>query len=135
MASISAWEWQTQVRCEMAVRVVSRWIRQTRSWVRSRVLPPAPYVTETNDGCSSWSWVIVPNSSSHASSLFGGKNSKLKVVWCCRKISRMCMVPHNPWGGGCDDADCDESAATCQGRIGLSAKRARLARQDPDPDV
>ena len=62
-----------------------------RSCVRSRVEPPAPYVTETNDGWSVWSEAMLRNNSSEASSVFGGKNSKLKVVGWSRKMSRMCI--------------------------------------------
>src|SRR5262249_37612946 len=65
--------------------------RTTRSCVRSRVDPPAPYVTETNDGASDCSDAIVRNNSSLASSVFGGKNSKLNVVRCAAKMSWMCM--------------------------------------------
>ena len=37
-------------------------------------------LTETNEGFSSCNLAMLTNSSSHASSLLGGKNSKLKVV-------------------------------------------------------
>ena len=39
---ISSAEWQTHVRCDTAVRLVSLWMRTIRSCVRSRVAPPAP---------------------------------------------------------------------------------------------
>ena len=45
------------------------------SRVRSRVEPPAPYVTDTNDGPSGSSSPIVFSSARAASSVLGGKNS------------------------------------------------------------
>ena len=73
------------------MRLVSRWMRTIRSCVRSRVEPPAPYVTETNEGCSTWSWAITSKRSSDAASVLGGKNSKLNVVGWFWKMSRMCI--------------------------------------------
>src|SRR3954451_4633855 len=67
-------------------------MRTIRSCVRSRVEPPAPYVTETNDGCKTCNWAMLENSSSDALLVLGGKNSKLKVVGWARKISWMCIV-------------------------------------------
>src|SRR6187399_1061099 len=48
----------------------------TRSWVRSRVVPPAPYVTDTYDGASGSSSCNVRSRIASASSVRGGKNSK-----------------------------------------------------------
>jgi hypothetical protein len=46
--------------------------------VRSRVEPPAPYVTEKNSGFNCASCFAVCASFSAPSTVFGGKNSKLK---------------------------------------------------------
>ena len=42
--------WPTQVRWPIGTIEVSRAMRPMMSTVVSRVLPPAPYVTETNVG-------------------------------------------------------------------------------------
>src|ERR1019366_8779767 len=51
-------------------------MRWTVLCVRSRVLPPAPYVTETNFGASGSSRFTARQSDSSISAVFGGKNSK-----------------------------------------------------------
>src|SRR6476660_7785576 len=65
--------------------------------VRSRVEPPAPYVTEKNSGLSWASCFAVCASFSAPSAVFGGKNSKLKhreyffcdsMLLCCRHLGR-----------------------------------------------
>ncbi len=71
----SSRECPTQVRCASGVIDVSAAIWWVTRTVRSRVEPPAPYVTETNVGCSvSSSRSAVQSWRSPASSL-GGKNS------------------------------------------------------------
>ena len=50
-----------------------------RRTVRSRVLPPAPYVIEMKLGDTFSRRRIASQSCSAAASSFGGKNSKLKV--------------------------------------------------------
>ncbi len=68
----------TQERCAIASIPYSRLISRVISIVRSRVEPPAPYVTDTNAGPSSRSSDRVPRSLSMPSSSFGGKNSNEK---------------------------------------------------------
>ena len=53
--------------------------------------PLAPYVTETNDGSRASNECIRSISVSQPLSLFGGKNSKEKIVLSLLKISRTCM--------------------------------------------
>src|SRR6516165_11717412 len=74
--SISSRTAATQVRWAAGKSPVSNRIRFTVVWVRSRVEPPAPYVTETKLGCSGASRVIDSQSVRSISSVFGGKNSK-----------------------------------------------------------
>lgn len=50
MPSSSARVWPTQVRWAIGTREVSRAIRPVIATVLSRVLPPAPYVTDTKVG-------------------------------------------------------------------------------------
>ena len=52
ISSSSARVCAAHVRCAIAVIDVSWLMCTTRSCVRSRVVPPAPYVTDTYDGCS-----------------------------------------------------------------------------------
>src|SRR5690349_21225063 len=77
-------------------------MRVTRSCVSCREEPPAPYVTETNDGPTrsrlrrvSYSWFA-------ALSVLGGKNSKEQVLGDAAKMSTMCIcsVVHTPSGRG-----------------------------------
>ncbi len=56
---------------------VSSRVSKTVSRVRSRVLPPAPKVTEKNSGFSAASLRRVVSSRATASGVRGGKNSKL----------------------------------------------------------
>jgi hypothetical protein len=56
---ISARVWPWQVRWAIGVMAVSRRTQATMSWVRSRVLPPAPYVTETKLGARGSSSAMV----------------------------------------------------------------------------
>ena len=50
-------------------------MRAVTRTVRSWLVPPAPYVTETNVGSSGSRSVMVRHSTSSPSSSFGGKNS------------------------------------------------------------
>src|SRR5262245_61554149 len=68
-------ECPTQVRWPTGRRIVSDAIRSVTRTVRSRVEPPAPYVTETKAGCKGSSSRIAVHSRRSASSSFGGKNS------------------------------------------------------------
>ncbi len=65
----------TQVRCAAGFSGVSLMMRETVACVRSRVDPPAPYVTDTNDGDSGARRSIERQSVCSISSVFGGKNS------------------------------------------------------------
>ena len=53
-------------------------MRSVTRTVRSRVEPPAPYVTETKLGFKGSSSRIAVHSARSPSSVFGGKNSKEK---------------------------------------------------------
>ena len=68
--------WPTHVRCAIGTIDVCFAMRSVIAIVRSRVVPPAPYVTETNVGCSGSSSRRVRHSSASPSASFGGKNSK-----------------------------------------------------------
>jgi hypothetical protein len=68
--------WPTQVRCASGVIEVSWAIRSVIATVRSRVEPPAPYVTDTNVGFSASSSRSAFQSWRSPSRSFGGKNSK-----------------------------------------------------------
>src|ERR1044071_5406306 len=59
--------------------------------VLSRVLPPAPYVTETKLGCRSCSPRIVSRRDWSPASVFGGKNSNEKHGRPVERSSRMRM--------------------------------------------
>jgi hypothetical protein len=69
-------EWSTAVRWASGTSVVSVAIRSVIAIVRSRVEPPAPYVTETKSGRSGSSWRIAVHSWRSPSSVLAGKNSK-----------------------------------------------------------
>src|SRR5215471_11266259 len=75
-ASMSARVAATQVRCAAGVSAVSARMRLTVAWVRSRVEPPAPYVTETKAGAKGSSRRIAVHRLASASSVLGGENSK-----------------------------------------------------------
>src|SRR6185503_12873522 len=75
MSSISPRDAATQVRCAAGFRLVSSTMRLTVAWVRSRVEPPAPYVTETKDGAKGSSRRIAIHRLASASSVLGGENS------------------------------------------------------------
>src|SRR5689334_6491792 len=94
MPAISSSLWQTHVRCGTGSSLVWLLRRRTRLLVASRVVPPAPYVTDTNCGARGSSSLIALKSESAASGFLGGKNSKEKVVACLAKMSLMCI------GGG-----------------------------------
>src|SRR6185312_586475 len=66
----------THVRCGAPVRGVSRWMRVTSWWVRVRVEPSAPYVTETKHGASGARRSTERHSVASISTSAGGKNSK-----------------------------------------------------------
>ena len=70
--------WPTQVRWATGVSVVSLAIRSVTRTVRSRVDPPAPYVTDTNVGCSGSSRGSPATAGVSPSSSLGGKNSNEK---------------------------------------------------------
>src|SRR5512135_491710 len=72
----SARLWPTAVRWPTGVSVVSVAMRSVTRIVRSRVDPPAPYVTDTNVGRSASSSRIASQSWRSPSSVLGGKNSK-----------------------------------------------------------
>ena len=76
----------------MAVIDVSRLMRTTRSWVRSRVDPPAPYVTDTNEGLSGSSSPSACSSCSSAAGVFGGKNSNDELGPLARMSTILAMV-------------------------------------------
>ena len=72
--------WHTHVRCGIGSSSVSDFRRSTRSFVSSRVDPPAPYVTLTNVGRSGCSRAMLSNSPAAPFSVLGGKNSNENVV-------------------------------------------------------
>jgi hypothetical protein len=63
------------VKCPTGVSVVSAAIRPVIRTVRSRVEPPAPYVTDTNVGCSGSSWRTDSQRRRSSAAVFGGMNS------------------------------------------------------------
>src|SRR5688572_14527330 len=71
--------WSTAVRWASGVIVVSVAIRSVTETVPSRVDPPAPYVTDTNDGRRRSSSRRAVHSWGSASGVLGGKNSKDQV--------------------------------------------------------
>ena len=71
------------------MRVVSLAIRSVIRIVRSRVDPPAPYVTDTNVGRSGSSSLMARQSWASPSSSFGGKNSNETVRSCAARSSRI----------------------------------------------
>ena len=52
MLRSSTIEWSTAVRCASGTSAVSVAMRSVMAMVRSRVEPPAPYVTDTKSGRS-----------------------------------------------------------------------------------
>src|SRR3954451_12940880 len=76
MSSSSVTVCPTQVRCAIGVIEVSLAIRPVISMVRSRVVPPAPYVTETKVGRSCSSSLIDRHRTSSPAASLGGENSK-----------------------------------------------------------
>src|SRR4051794_39086544 len=98
MRPISSAVCPTQVRWAIARIFSSDWIRSTSVTVRSRVLPPAPYVTDTYDGRSGCSSPIVRYNCANAASFFGGKNSNEMAGFPRPKSSSIrmtdeCMAP------------------------------------------
>jgi hypothetical protein len=75
----------------MAVIVVVRRMSTTMSCVRSRVVPPAPYVTDTYEGARDSSSTSVVRSVCSISGVRGGKNSKEKLRPRC-KISLILAI-------------------------------------------
>ena len=65
----------THVKCAIASRPYSSRMRLTISIVFSLVDPPAPYVTDTNDGSSVFSSASAPYRLCSPAGVFGGKNS------------------------------------------------------------
>src|SRR5450755_1242619 len=76
-----------------AARCPDFWISSTVESVRSRVEPPAPYVTEKNLGPSCASCARVATSFSAPCDVAGGKNSKLKMRSAATVIRA--FVPHS----------------------------------------
>jgi hypothetical protein len=76
--------------------VVSLAMRSVIATVRSRVVPPAPYVTETKVGDKGSSSEIDRQSTSSPASSLGGKNSKENEISGPRSRSAMY-----------DESDCD----------------------------
>src|SRR6476661_10727383 len=75
MARASAFDCPTTVKWHITSRLHRSWIVSTKSMVFSRVLPPAPYVTEQKPGLSLLMlWISLKRLSSPFS-VFGGKNS------------------------------------------------------------
>ena len=89
MSPSSSVVWPTQVRCAIGVSVVSAAIRRVISMVVSRVVPPAPYVTDTNVGRRSSSSRIERHRTASPSASLGGKNSKEKDRSPAARSSRM----------------------------------------------
>src|SRR4051794_34441692 len=81
----------TQVKCAIASSPSSCLMRLTIAIVRSRVEPPAPYVTDTNDGSSCLSSCAARQRFSMPSSVFGGKNSNEKKGFRSSRISSIRM--------------------------------------------
>ena len=79
----------TQVRCANGVSVVSSAMRPVTRTVRSWVVPPAPYVTETKAGRTRSRWRMAVHSWASESSSFGGKNSKLIEGRGCARLAGM----------------------------------------------
>ena len=87
----------THVRCAIEGRPCSRWIFSTMSSVLSRVLPPAPYVTEQNEGWNTLSrGIVFSNKLRLPSGVFVGKNSQettaLSASLASAKISRISRI-------------------------------------------
>ena len=83
MLSISSFVAATQVRCAAGFSEVSLRRRDIVACVRSRVDPPAPYVTETKSGASGSSLRIAFHSDASIAAVLGGKNSKLTAIGGC----------------------------------------------------
>src|SRR4051812_13481412 len=81
----------TQVKCAIASRPSSCLMRLTIAIVRSRVEPPAPYVTDTKDGSSCLNSCAARQRFSMPSSVFGGKNSNEKTGFRSSRISSIRM--------------------------------------------
>jgi hypothetical protein len=75
----------------MAVSAVVCWILVTRPCVSSRDDPPAPYVTDTNEGLSLSRLRSVSYRLFASFSVLGGKNSNEQVLVAFRKMSEMCI--------------------------------------------
>src|SRR5689334_15052649 len=73
---ISSRVWPTQVRWAIGTIEVSTAILRVIPMVRSRVVPPAPYVTDTKVGLSCSSERSASHSPTVPASSLGGKNSK-----------------------------------------------------------
>src|SRR5262249_35084440 len=73
---------------------------------------------------------MVRKSSSEASSVLGGKNSKLKVVGCCRKMSCMCMAIYRfraEWESPAGEHPCSWSSEYREALMADNAERATHA--------
>ena len=58
---------------------IAFFIFPTKSTVLERVVPPAPYVTETKPGAEDFNLAIVSYNVAKPSEFLGGKNSKEKM--------------------------------------------------------
>src|ERR1700722_2548881 len=76
MPSTSARDAPTQVKWGATTSSVSRNMRSTHAWVRVRVEPSAPYVTDTKFGCRGARRCTASHSCCPMGSSLGGKNSK-----------------------------------------------------------
>src|SRR5713101_6264302 len=90
----------------------------TRPWVRSRVVPPAPYVTDTYEGASGSSSASVRSRTRSISSVRGGPNSNEKLG-PSRRISWILATGSSPRARGREDTRFRGSAyATLSGVVG-----------------
>src|SRR5687767_2353361 len=137
-AAVSSRVALTHVTCAMAVSPCWRWMRSTMARVFSRVLPPAPYVTEQKSGFSAPSAGIVFSSSVRSpSGVLVGKNSN-EITGrraCCAsakmsRMKRMCRYPIAMRIVAC------LLAVLCAARVGLAQEaiewslERRLTRND-----
>src|SRR6185437_5610284 len=138
MSSISPRDAATQVRCAAGFRLVSSTMRLTVAWVRSRVEPPAPYVTETKDGASGSSRRIAVHSDASASAVLGGENSNEtcnglgSVINLARLMNRYSCSFFFCLGLGCGEPQLDGQFFTLRSRRdGFSAGVAEASCGKP----
>src|SRR4051812_42348390 len=90
----------THVKCAIASIPSSCLIRLTIAMVRSRVEPPAPYVTDTKAGSSCFRTCAARHRFSSPSSVFGGKNSNEKTGRRSSRISSIRILKGYARGSG-----------------------------------